>query len=130
MKKEEILINVILTIIVGISSNLIYKKLESDPTLTLLITFLIIAGFWLGSFIKEIDKKSDLSIKIAEENKESIKNIQKDLNTNKRLTRLEMWKENLNNKKGKKGQINIVDMLKIIALIIILILVGKALGLI
>lgn len=55
-----------------------------------------------------------------------IKYIEKDLNINKRLSKLEVWKEEMIKK--KKGQIDVVDLIKIGAVIIIGYLLLKALG--
>ena len=123
MKREDILINVILTIFVGISTPFINEILKLDFSAVVIINFLIVSLFWFGSYIKEIDKVTKTNLSRIKECERSIGRIKEDLNINNRLTILEAWKEKMNN---KKGQINIVDLIKIIAIIIIAYLILRA----
>lgn len=101
MRKEDIILNIILSIFVGISATFIQENFKLDPTITILITFIIVSIFWLGSFIKEIDKRSKINTGKIDNNKRKINSLKEDLNINNRLTILEAWKENFKEKKLK-----------------------------
>jgi len=51
MEKGDIIINTILSFFVAISAIIIYENFKLDLTIIGLITFVIIALFWIGSFI-------------------------------------------------------------------------------
>jgi len=123
MDKWDILINSLLSIFVGLSTPIITNILRIDLSAVIIINFLIISLFWLGSYIKEIDKKTNKSLFKAKENEKAIMEIKEDLNINNRLNVLEAWKEKMDK---KKGQINVVDLIKLIAIIIIGYLILRA----
>ena len=124
MKKEDVLINAALSLFIGINATALYKLFQLDALVVLLITFIIIFLFWLGSFINELDKRSKKNLINIKKNKEEINLIKKDLNINERLLKLEFWKDNMK----KKAQINIPDLFKIIAVLIFLALFLKGVG--
>ena len=123
MDKWDILINSLFSIFVGLSTPIITNILRIDLSAVIIINFLIISLFWLGSYIKEIDKKTNKSLFKAKENEKAIMEIKEDLNINNRLNVLEAWKEKMDK---KKGQINVVDLIKLIAIIIIGYLILRA----
>jgi len=125
MDKEDILINTILTLFVGVSVALIREYFNLNPYITILVTLILISIFWLGSFINEINNRSKGNKKEIRQTREEIRNLQKDLNINNRLTLLEVWKEKMNK---KKAEINVVDLFKIIIIVVIGLLLLKALG--
>ncbi len=123
MDKWDILINSLLSIFVGLSTPIITNILRIDLSAVIIMNFLIISLFWLGSYIKEIDKKTNKSLFKAKENEKAIMEIKEGLNINNRLTMLEAWKEKMDK---KRGQINVVDLIKLIAIIIIGYLILRA----
>lgn len=126
MRKEDILINSIITIIVGvITPFLVDKFLPSIGSFAMiLITSLIIILFWFISYIKEIDDRSKENSEEIKVNRRGIDKLKEDLNISERLTRLEEWKYNMK----ERGQINITDLIRIIAIILIIYLFLKALN--
>ncbi len=126
MEKGDMIINTILSFFVAISATIIYENFKLDLTIIGLITFVIIALFWIGSFINEIDKRSKNNIFLINKIKTELDSIKKDLNIEGRLSSLENWRDNMR----KRGEINVVDIIKIIAVIIFVILLLKAFAII
>ena len=126
MRREDILINFIISAIVTIVAPFVVNKLlpSVDLITIILITLLIIFLFWFGSYVKEIEYISKENLKEIKVNKKEINDLKKDLNILERLTRLEEWRNNMK----KRGQINIVDLIRIIAIILIIYLFLKVLN--
>ena len=126
MEKGDIIINTILSFFVAISATIIYETFKLDPFLVGLIVFVIISIFWLGSFVKEIDRRAKSSLLMINKNRIEIDSLKKDLNIEGRLSKLESWRDNMK----KRGEINVVDIIKIIAVIIFIVLLLKAFAII
>lgn len=121
MKKEEIIINFILSLIVSIIAAIITINIKLDTSIITLITVILISIFWLSSYINEINQKTkDNAVKIKN-NEEEIVKLKEDLNIERRLSILE-------NKMSKKGQIEIPDLIKIGIIIVLIILLLRALN--
>ncbi len=110
MKAEDIILNSVLSLFVGLSAIIIREYFDLEIKIIIIICFLIISIFWMNSLIKEIKKRSI-------NNSTRIRNIEKDLNINKRLSKLEIWKENMIKKNN--AQIDITDLIKIIGVLIV-----------
>ncbi len=126
MKKEDVLINSILSLFVAFVATIITNKFNLDISIIILITLIIVSIFWLSSFINEINQKTKNNLGKIKKNKEEIISLKKDLNTERRLSRLEYEINNIMNK--KRGQISIPDLIKIGFIVVLLLLLLKAFG--
>ena len=126
MKKEDVLINSILSLFVAFVATIITNKFNLDISIIILITLIIVSIFWLSSFINEINQKTKNNLGKIKKNKEEIISLKKDLNTERRLSRLEYEINNIMNK--KRGQVSIPDLIKIGFIIVLLLLLLKAFG--
>ena len=126
MKKEDVLINSILSLFVAFVATIITNKFNLDISIIILITLIIVSIFWLSSFINEINQKTKNNLGKIKKNKEEIISLKKDLNTERRLSRLEYEINNIMNK--KRGQVSIPDLIKIGFIVVLLLLLLKAFG--
>ncbi len=124
MKTTDIIFNTILSLLVIISADYLSQTTNLNSEVLVIISFLLIALFWLLSWIKEIKQTTENHKQKLRKNLWDIEQIKKDLNIDRRLTILESWRENME-KRGKKAQIDIGDIIKIAAIIILTYLIFK-----
>jgi len=80
MKSADILINTILSLIVGIAATIIRIRFSLDLNIVIVIAFLIISLFWINTSIIEVKQRSIDNSRKIKEDKRDIKYVEKDLN--------------------------------------------------